>query len=153
MKWGFMFKLKNIFNKNKIGKNDNVDIGNNKNNKIWGHKNSIVNEISVNDNIFSLYQQKKQIETENLEKQYVVSTCGDCTRKYEIWMDEIKVTIHNDEVDDKKKQNASIFLQQIKNWHRVIVCEEHKFLGKQIEFNIQNIIELNYLINELLNKR
>ena len=30
--------FKNIFNKNKIGKNDNIDIANYKNNKIKGHK-------------------------------------------------------------------------------------------------------------------
>lgn len=71
------WSIKNIFDKNKIGKNDNTDIGNNKNNKVRQKNVSFIN----NESIESLIKFSKEINQEKVlleEKIFSIKECEDC---------------------------------------------------------------------------
>lgn len=144
--------IKNFFNKNQIGQNNNTDIGNNKNNKIKGPKNSVINDLSIGNNVPELLKFKVKIENDIFNMKEWIWNCSECKKSYDIWMDKIKEKIDNDlKNNDEWKQWHKLY-SKIENWEKVVTCDNHMILGKKIEMRINQLKDWNYTITELLHK-
>ncbi len=147
--------IKNIFNKNKIGKNDNTDIGNNKNNKIKDNENNVINSLSLGkDDISSLSKLKIKIEDDVFSLKEEIWNCPACKSHYFSIMNNVIKIINNDKLKNSNEWNInySKYLQ-IKNWDEIITCNNHKSIAKKIEMKIDQIKGLNYSINNLFDKK
>lgn len=145
--------MKNFFNKNKIGKNDNIDIGNYKNNKIKGPKNSVINDLSTGNDVSGLWDRKEKIDDDIFDLKQVIRNCSECKKNYDTWMNKIKEEIDNDQKNnDEQKQWYNLY-SKIENWEKVVTCHDHKNIGRKIGMKINRLEEINYLINKLVDKK
>lgn len=144
--------MKNIFNKNKIGKNDNIDIGHYKNNKIKGPKNSVINDLSIGNDVPELLKFKFKIENDIFNMKTLIWNCSECKKSYHTWMNKIKEGIDNYQKNNNEQKQWYNLYSKIENWEKVVTCEKHMTLGKNIEMRINQLKDWNYAIIELLHK-
>ena len=123
--------MKNIFNKNKIGKNDNIDIGNYKNNKIKGPKNSVINDLSTGNDVSGLWDRKEKIHNDIWHLVQELKKCSECKYSYNPWDPE----------------------EIYENFEKVVICNNHMDTISEIGMKINRLKEINYLIDKLVDKK